>query len=383
MGLVIMPNNIYTIIEKILKESSPKKIRLHPLFIQYENEICNIFDKTFPQLAHKPNTQKLRLLLNNHHKNLEMNDGVLCRVCNNYRRNDIKQHILNAHNMSTSDYKLKYNTKKLISNKTKNIYSERIKGKKNPAYNHMGKFSPFSTKFVKYSNLDDDTKTKIIKDLTKKRVESTKTNFGFSTTIDYYLTRGYSERKAKEMFRERQNTFSLEKCIQRHGNDEGFRVWKKRQEKWQNTLLQKSQDEINRINQLKGSGINAGYGIQKIRKGFDPNNSICYYIRFFNNEIEFWKIGITNKTVSKRFGKNPVFKQKHNLSYEVIDKIKGKYSDMFFVEQSILLRNKKDRIKIDYNGFSSYECFSTNVLNSKITFTDQDIYQLKEKYEII
>lgn len=45
-----------------------------------------------------------------------------------------------------------------------------------------------------------------------------------------------SEPEAKEALSERQCTFSLEKCIQKFGEEEGLKRFKERQEKWLNSL---------------------------------------------------------------------------------------------------------------------------------------------------
>ena len=53
------------------------------------------------------------------------------------------------------------------------------------------------------------------------------------------------------MLHQRQQTFSLKKCIEKHGAEEGYKIWKERQEKWQNTLNSKSDKEIAEINKKK------------------------------------------------------------------------------------------------------------------------------------
>lgn len=71
--------------------------------------------------------------------------------------------------------------------------------------------------------------------------------------VEYWLLRGHTEEEAKEFIKERQNIFTLEKCVQKYGEEEGFRVWKQRQDKWQNTLKNKSEEEILSINARKKS----------------------------------------------------------------------------------------------------------------------------------
>lgn len=57
----------------------------------------------------------------------------------------------------------------------------------------------------------------------------------YPTKIEYYLSRGYSEEEGRKIIKEIQNRFSLSKCIEKYGI-EGQKIWKDRQEKWQNSL---------------------------------------------------------------------------------------------------------------------------------------------------
>lgn len=67
------------------------------------------------------------------------------------------------------------------------------------------------------------------------------------TQIEYYTRQGYSEEEAKKLRSERQKTFTLEKCIEKYGEEKGKEVFNKRQEKWQKTLNEKfSQKEQNK-----------------------------------------------------------------------------------------------------------------------------------------
>jgi len=68
---------------------------------------------------------------------------------------------------------------------------------------------------------------------------------------EYWLSKGFAEVEAKERARDRQNTGSLKKYIERHGEIEGPKKFKERQEKWQNTMKTKPAEELDRINKLK------------------------------------------------------------------------------------------------------------------------------------
>jgi len=71
--------------------------------------------------------------------------------------------------------------------------------------------------------------------------------------IEYWLLKGYSREEAALKLKEEysKHTFSLIKCIKKHGLEEGSRIHKDRQIKWQNTLNSKPQEEIDLIDLKK------------------------------------------------------------------------------------------------------------------------------------
>jgi predicted CoA-binding protein len=89
------------------------------------------------------------------------------------------------------------------------------------------------------------------------RVPTIETKEKFKRTskrsVEYWMSSGLSKEEALAKVTERQSTFSLEKCIEKYGEDNGYNVWLKRQEQWQNTLLSKPLEEQERINQAKMS----------------------------------------------------------------------------------------------------------------------------------
>lgn len=86
----------------------------------------------------------------------------------------------------------------------------------------------------------------------KKKENPEKYENTYTTKIEYWLEKGFSEEEAKQKLKERQITFTLKKCIEKHGEIEGKKVWQNRQDKWQDTLKSKPQDEIDRMNKSKG-----------------------------------------------------------------------------------------------------------------------------------
>lgn len=103
--------------------------------------------------------------------------------------------------------------------------SERVKGDKNPGYNHGGKFSPLSNKFIHKDKVDK-------KEVIKKISKSNKENGNNSTTLAYWLNLGYDEETARQKLTERQTTFSLDICIKKYGELEGRKRHAERQKKW-------------------------------------------------------------------------------------------------------------------------------------------------------
>lgn len=71
------------------------------------------------------------------------------------------------------------------------------------------------------------------------------------TQIGYWLKKGLTEREAVEKIKSIQNTFSLQKCILKHGKEKGTEVWEKRQARWQYNMKNKSVEEIYQINLKK------------------------------------------------------------------------------------------------------------------------------------
>lgn len=153
-----------------------------------------------------------------------LNEGaVICKICGMVSH-DIIAHLTRTHKVKIPEYTMKYNSP-VRSDSYLKYQSERIKGDKNPGYQHGGKFSPFSDKFVGKTETSK-------KDATEKAHQSRLDNNSYVTKTSYWISRGYTEDEAKELISERQVTFSLEICIKKHGEEKGRRVWVERQKKW-------------------------------------------------------------------------------------------------------------------------------------------------------
>jgi hypothetical protein len=58
----------------------------------------------------------------------------------------------------------------------------------------------------------------------------------FMNQIGYWVKKGFTKDESISMVSKIQSTFSLSKCIEKYGKEEGKIIWEKRQEKWQESL---------------------------------------------------------------------------------------------------------------------------------------------------
>lgn len=184
------------------------------------------------------------------------NETVTCRICGEQCKRIYGKHLKFAHNdISTNEYKSMYpgapimalsdkgNTSKnsgkhMKDEKYKKMFSEKMKGSKNPNHkNNTTEFerksrSPFSKDFINYEGIEnvEEHISLFAKESIKDRVSD--------TTLEYYLLKGYSEDESINMLKNRQTTFSLDKCITKYGEVDGRKRWADRQEKWQRNLLE-------------------------------------------------------------------------------------------------------------------------------------------------
>jgi hypothetical protein len=98
------------------------------------------------------------------------------------------------------------------------------------------------------------------------------------TRIEYYLHKGFSQEEAREELSKRQSTFSLQKCVKKHGEEIGYEIWLNRQERWQKKLSENGNIKggYSKISQI------LFYNILKSYKDRDKIN-VFFYTK--NNEL--------------------------------------------------------------------------------------------------
>lgn len=112
------------------------------------------------------------------------------------------------------------------------------RGADNPAYQHGGRLSVFSENFI-----GDKSKKIAAVDKMKKTKASNPHNE--NTRVEYFQSKfSVGREEAKQMRSDRQQTFSLQKCISKHGEEKGRHVWLDRQQRWSKSFNDRSPEEM-------------------------------------------------------------------------------------------------------------------------------------------
>jgi hypothetical protein len=99
-------------------------------------------------------------------------DKVTCLICGKQMRTITESHTLKIHGIKIKEYQEIFNGAPIVSKATAQKLSDKVKGDKNPAYQHGGRLSPFSTKFKKYNDLSEQEKEDKINNTYQKAHET-------------------------------------------------------------------------------------------------------------------------------------------------------------------------------------------------------------------
>lgn len=98
---------------------------------------------------------------------------------------------------------------------------------------------------ISFISSEQKKKSKIISEKKKKNPE--KYYDKTPKRVEYWLKKGFSMEESKKLLSESQKTFSKKICIEKHGKENGLKIFNKRQSKWIKTLSSKNDyDEINK-----------------------------------------------------------------------------------------------------------------------------------------
>ena len=107
--------------------------------------------------------------------------------------------------------------------------------KKNASVQKRKENSPYSIEY--YKKRFPDKSLEELEVLRKKFVSGRKyIKENHSNTLEYYTSRGHTKEEAKVLLANRQRTFSLDKCIEKYGEENGKKIFESRQAKWLKSL---------------------------------------------------------------------------------------------------------------------------------------------------
>jgi len=291
------------------------------------------------------------------------------------------------------------NRSKLVTAKIKNRqdYDDicKSKGNSNRWEFYIDKINPETN--LKYTELESREKIRIKQSMGPikfwKDVRDGRKYYTAPTSLQYFLNNGISMMDAKKALYERQHTFSLDICIEKHGEIKGLKIFNKRQEKWQNNLNSKSVEELLDIKIRKLSNHNVKFYSNESAIFFDDIidvlrsdyklelNDIRYkekehFIVDENNKIFFYDLCIPSLNIIIEYNGSHVHPNKHRLSEHEWNNWKSAYS-----KESSDFVYKKDQYKLNLavnNGYKIYEIWDTD---NKIDSIDMFCKIIKTKYD--
>lgn len=179
------------------------------------------------------------------------------------------------------------------------------------------------------------------------------------SNLEYWIKKGYTKIEAKQKVSDYQTTFSKEILEQTHSSNEVKQILDEVAQKKRETFRKRPQEEQDIINNKRGSG-SIGYW-SKGKFNLSPElvnmTGILYYFKCEIDNQTYWKVGITSRTFNKRF--NKTFQKRYKVTNIILHK--DSIYECFNKEQSILLKNKTNRIKTKLGT----EYFNKNINNEK------------------
>ena len=221
-------------------------------------------------------------------------------------------------------------------------------------------------------------KLKEFQKLSNKHKEKKKNKFSNKRCVEYWLSLGYDLEQSKQQVSKIQSTFSLDKCIEKHGVIEGTSIWKRRQLKWQHTIKNKTKEELDIINRKKN-----GHCYSSLSKTM-TDDEIVILMKQKRNMVLFTNLEEFNQYVRQKLKMSPdlyyspvnkFIKSFSTLQFDML-KIKDKigWASQFLKEDSsvVYMSNSKQTYRkwIDQGLLrSSYEIlFHEKLLEHKINF---------------
>jgi hypothetical protein len=222
-------------------------------------------------------------------------DYVVCKICNRATSNVTGVHLRNHPEWTAEKYKSQFpgipviasSVLEKITNGSKKAgarmrepehrkrLSKMYSGENNPM--HKSKtteekrksISPFSPSFYLQKNPDltmDEAKILAEKKMMEQKVVSW-------VKEEYWIKKGFSQEEAKKIISKKQSTFSLETCIEKHGDEEGTKIWKARQDNWKSKVFNDKTHISGGYSKIGEEFINSIIEILD-KMGYDNSNSL-------------------------------------------------------------------------------------------------------------
>lgn len=305
------------------------------------------------------------------------NNSIICEICKKECSRIYGKH-LKSHGLTSDEYKKLYPDSSLYSqidaektsknsglhmkeDKYKKMFSEKFKGDNNPnsksrtTITQRKERSPFSKEFIKYNNDDEYIEF-------NKKIKTNITPEQQTTRIEYWLKKGYNEEESRKKLSERQNTFSLEKCILKYGEETGIKIFNERQKKWSkkiekqynnglfrktiNTPFSKLEIDLFDIIVEKLNIVNdVYYGNNQYYRNFKDIGRTFSYDFVFNKKViefngDYWHCN------PKTYNKNYYHKHLKMFAYEIWEKDEMRINSIKNVGYDVLIIWESD-----YNNY--------------------------------
>lgn len=184
----------------------------------------------------------------------------------------------------------------------------------------------------KVENNNSGAKSSKNRSLEQKRSSS-------SRCKDYYLLRGFSEKESSDQISLKQTTFSKDICVDKYGEELGKEIWLKRQEKWQDNLKSKPNEEIEEINKKKSNSMSYN-NLWSNRAIVDGK----FYLLELNDN--FYKIGITSRSICKRYSNTD--------NYKILIEFDSTINHCFQIEQLLKRHFYKNNIISKFEAIDGF-----------------------------
>ena len=171
-------------------------------------------------------------------------DYVICNICDCIKYGNFNDH-LSLHSLDINKYTNMFPGVITTPQRRRDM----VFGDKNPAYQHGGKYSPWSDKSTVHTKEQIENSKKKAKD-----------NYTSIRTLQYWINKGFSNEAAVIELGKFQ-TRDLDFFINNYGVTEGSGKWESKRNKWINTMNSKpdcEKTEINRKKLYKNGSVSRG-----------------------------------------------------------------------------------------------------------------------------